>query len=254
MSFYFSLFIFHPFSVQFRLKCCTFSIHFRSIFGQFTVHFRSIFTGSLQSTISFYIDQRIFHITDALGQDVLRQAQMVKSLFENQREFILISTGFDFSDSPHLTNPMGSGPAQASKMREIKAFAARHTYSPHAPHLHFIGDTIGALGWVVAGDRPSHFIRESYDLGKHHVKHIPGNEKSLKMGSEINCWKIVRIFLIAHRPKICDVTEAKTAMKIVRSKSVSKVAINGLTIPKMKQKKAHLFHWESLYDSAIRKI
>ena len=60
------------------------------------------------------------------------------------------------------------------KMREIKTFAARHTYSPYAPHLQFISDTIGALGWVVAGDRPNHFIRESYDGGKHHVKHIPG--------------------------------------------------------------------------------
>ena len=103
---------------------------------------------------------------------------MVKSLFEFQREFILISTGFDLNDSPesgrHFTTPMGSGPAQAAKMREIKTFAARHTYSPHAPHLQFIGDTIGALGWVVSGDRPSRFIRESYDGGKHHVKHIPG--------------------------------------------------------------------------------
>ena len=61
-------------------------------------------------------------------------------------------------------------------MREIKIFAARHTYSPHAPHLQFVGDTIGALGWVVAGDRPIHFIRESYDGGKHHVKHIPGDK------------------------------------------------------------------------------
>ena len=104
---------------------------------------------------------------------------MVKSLFELQREFIFSSTGFDFNDQSnesnrHLATPTGSGPAQAAKMREIKAFAARHTYSPHAPHLQFIGDTIGSLGWVVAGDRPSHFIRESYDGGKHHVKHIPG--------------------------------------------------------------------------------
>ena len=110
---------------------------------------------------------------------MIRQAQMVKSLFELQREFILISTGFDYNDPPegagrHLTSAVGSGPAQAAKMREIKAFAARHTYSPHSPHLQFIGDTIGGLGWVVSGDRPSHFIRESYDSGKHHVKHIPG--------------------------------------------------------------------------------
>ena len=122
---------------------------------------------------------RSFFAVDALGQDVLRQAQMVKSLFEVQREFILISTGYDFNDSAdngrHLATPLGSGPAQAAKMREIKAFAARHSYSPQAPHLAFIGDTIGALGWVVAGDKPSRFIREAYDAGKHHVKHIPGN-------------------------------------------------------------------------------
>ena len=42
-------------------------------------------------------------ILDAVGQDVLRQAQIVKNLFELQREFILISTGHDFNDGndPH---------------------------------------------------------------------------------------------------------------------------------------------------------
>ena len=117
-------------------------------------------------------------ISDAVGQDVLRQAQMVKNLFELQREFILISTGYDFNDANdpqrHLCTPLGSGPAQASKMREVKNFATRHAYSPNAAHLYFVSDTIGALGWVVAGDRPSHFVRESYDSGKHHVKNIPG--------------------------------------------------------------------------------
>ncbi len=104
-----------------------------------------------------------------LGQDPLRQATMVKSLFEIQREFILISTGAEVwregagsSSADKKTadiNPLGSGPAQAAKMRDIKNFAGRHAYSPYAPHLHFVADTIGALGWVVAGDRPSHFIR-----------------------------------------------------------------------------------------------
>ena len=74
---------------------------------------------------------------------MLRQAQLVKSLFELQREFILISTGYDLNESPtrsgrHYTNPMGSGPAQAGKMREIKTFAARHAYRllicPHFPY------------------------------------------------------------------------------------------------------------------------
>ena len=120
-------------------------------------------------------------ITDAIGQDVRRQAQMVKNLFEIQREFILTSTGHDISDRDHrhLTNPLGSGPAQAGKMREIKGFASRHSYSPNAAHLYFISDTIGTLGWVVSGDRPSHFVRESYDGGKHHVKNIPGMKTKL---------------------------------------------------------------------------
>jgi hypothetical protein len=118
----------------------------------------------------------------------MRQASLVQNLFEIQREFLLISSGHGFSDpfpqivggghssafSRPVAPPVGSGPAQAAKMREIKTFAARHAYSPYAPHLHFVADTIGALGWVVAGDRPSHFIRESYDGGKHHVKHVPG--------------------------------------------------------------------------------
>ena len=51
--------------------------------------------------------------------------------------------------------------------------------SSNAPHIHFVADTIGALGWIVSGDRPSHFIRESYDGGKHHVKNIPGEKNNI---------------------------------------------------------------------------
>ena len=120
--------------------------------------------------------EQYLQFSNAIGQDVRRQAQMVKNLFEIQREFVLTSTGHDVNDRDHrhLTSPMGSGPAQASKMREIKAFASRHAYSPNAAHLYFISDTVGTLGWVVAGDRPSYFVREAYDSGKHHVKNIPG--------------------------------------------------------------------------------
>ena len=75
-------------------------------------------------------------ISDSLGQEVFRQAQIVKTLFDLQREFILCSTGASFSDSTgaaenpsrHLVSPIGSGPAQASKMREVKTFAMRHVY------------------------------------------------------------------------------------------------------------------------------
>ena len=78
---------------------------------------------------------------------------MVKNLFELQREFILCSTGASFNDASdlsnrHLASPIGSGPAQAAKMREIKTFATRHAYSPHAPHLHFVADTIGQY-WIL---------------------------------------------------------------------------------------------------------
>ena len=94
----------------------------------------------------------LYKFSDALGQELLCQAQLVKNLFELQREFILCSTGASFNDASdlsnrHLASPIGSGPAQAAKMREIKTFATRHAYSPHAPHLHFVADTIGQY-WI----------------------------------------------------------------------------------------------------------
>ena len=85
-----------------------------------------------KSVIIYYLPLRF---PDSLGQEVFRQAQIVKTLFDLQREFILCSTGASFSDSPgadfpsrHLVSPIGSGPAQASKMREVKKFATRHVY------------------------------------------------------------------------------------------------------------------------------
>ena len=43
---------------------------------------------------------------------------------------------------------------------------------PHSAHLRFIAETVGAVGWIVMGNRPSQFIRESYDDGKKYVRDI----------------------------------------------------------------------------------
>ena len=75
--------------------------------------------------------------------------------------------------------------------------------SSHAPHIHFVADTIGALGWIVSGDRPSHFIRESYDSGKHHVKHIPGESRMPFYNAEKSpLWQDNARALLASKAKI----------------------------------------------------
>lgn len=67
----------------------------------------------------------------------------------------------------------GSGPVQAFKIKEVKSFARRHSSTSRlGPHLQFIAETVGCLGWVVAGNRPCVFIRENYDNGKRHVREI----------------------------------------------------------------------------------
>ena len=42
-----------------------------------------------------------------------------------------------------------------------------YVYS-HPKHLSYISETIGILGWVVAGPNPNQFIREAYNNGKHY--------------------------------------------------------------------------------------
>ena len=36
-------------------------------------------------------------------------------------------------------------------------------------HLSYISETIGILGWVVAGPSPNQFIRDAYNSGKHYA-------------------------------------------------------------------------------------
>ncbi len=113
---------------------------------------------------------------------------MVKYLFELQREFLLISNGYDINGVPvkdeRRRSYSGIGLAQGAKMSEVKSFAVRHRYNQNAAHLHLIADTIQILDWIACEDgRPCRFIRESYDLGKHNIKSIPGSSQNVSFNN-----------------------------------------------------------------------
>ncbi len=94
---------------------------------------------------------------------------MVLDLFRVQRQFLL-------SSCRNRTPSAGTGPTQAHRIHEVRQLAAQDgseaATGSHLNHLRFIAETIGAVGWIVAGKRPALFIRESYDAGKRFVKEI----------------------------------------------------------------------------------
>lgn len=113
-----------------------------------------------------YTVRTYVHLSGSIGSDVLEQAQQIRELFITQREFLLASC------KNRTPSVIGTGPIQAGKMKEAREFARKNEDSPFSPHLHFISETVGAMGWVVMGNKPCVFIRESYDNGKHHVRAI----------------------------------------------------------------------------------
>ena len=40
----------------------------------------------------------------------------------------------------------------------------------------YIADTVGCMGWVVMGNKPCVFIRDSYEKGKRHVRDIKAHQ------------------------------------------------------------------------------
>ena len=111
-----------------------------------------------------YSVKLFIRLSRSLGGSVQTQAELVLDLFSIQREFLLSSCN-------NRTPSAGTGPKQAVKIEDIRKLADKYT-GPQKPHLKFIADTVGAVGWVVMGNRPSQFIRDSYEKGKRHVRDI----------------------------------------------------------------------------------
>ena len=110
-----------------------------------------------------------FRLSRNIGPILQQQAGIVVDLFHVQREFLL-------SSCKNRTPSAGTGPTQADRIRQVRQCAAE--YGEHGsltPHLKFISDTIGGMGWIVAGNKPSMFIRESYEGGKKYVREIKRN-------------------------------------------------------------------------------
>ena len=128
-------------------------------------------------------------LSEKIGPEVERQANLVKDLFHIQREFLLSSCGGD-----RVPSATGTGPLHNEKMSQIRLHTRQVRDScAHPAHLLFISETIGVMAWIADRSQPGAFIRENYDRGKGNVKAIKQSKSSVqKLHSEwIKSWQEV---------------------------------------------------------------
>ena len=103
--------------------------------------------------------QEFINASAAIGPEVQHQAEMVLALSKRQKAFIMGACQW------HVPDTFGSGPAQASLIKDIKSFAdyCETNKVKNVRFLMIVAESVGIFGWIVASSTPEPFIRSFID-------------------------------------------------------------------------------------------
>lgn len=112
---------------------------------------------------------KFIQLSDKIGGDVAEQAQLVKSAFAAQHEFLVLAASCKQPSQDALPSYFKK---TAEKICAIQDFKDKHRTSKFLNHLSAIAESIPALGWISVSPTPAPYIKEMTDAGQFYTNRI----------------------------------------------------------------------------------
>lgn len=117
-------------------------------------------------TVEFYDEflrgkiSTFFKLSDELGGDVKTQVDLVKKIFQTQREFLVKASSTKMPSKDRIAAMIQP---TAQLRQEVEAFRDRNRKSQYFNHLSAVTEGTEALLWVGAPGKPDIFVRDRKD-------------------------------------------------------------------------------------------
>lgn len=142
---------------------------------------------AFDAIVSGPLSQFLSHSRKLAG-DVQTQAELVKSAFGAQREFLTCVSRCK-QPSPQMLESLLKPTSQ--QISAVQQFRENHRTSDLFNHLSAISESIPALGWVAVAPAPGPYVREMIDAGMFFSNRVLKDfkEKDATHAGWVNAWK-----------------------------------------------------------------
>ncbi|XP_039501747.1 adenylyl cyclase-associated protein 1 isoform X1 [Drosophila santomea] len=104
-----------------------------------------------------------------IGGDVAQHAELVKSAFGSQLQYVTLATQIAQPAQPKQAELLKPTSTQISAIQD---FREKHRSSPFFNHLSAISESIPALGWVCVEKTPGPYVKEMNDAGQFYTNRV----------------------------------------------------------------------------------
>ncbi|XP_020810806.1 adenylyl cyclase-associated protein 1 [Drosophila serrata] len=122
-----------------------------------------------------------------IGGDVAHHAELVKSAFGFQLQYVTLATQIAQPAQPKQAELLKPTSTQISAIQD---FREKHRSSPFFNHLSAISESIPALGWVCVEKTPGPYVKEMNDAGQFYTNRVlkEWKEKDVKHVEWARSW------------------------------------------------------------------
>ncbi|XP_016945013.2 adenylyl cyclase-associated protein 1 isoform X4 [Drosophila suzukii] len=122
-----------------------------------------------------------------IGGDVAQHAELVKSAFGFQLQYVTLATQIAQPAQPKQAELLKPTSTQISAIQD---FREKHRSSPLFNHLSAISESIPALGWVCVEKTPGPYVKEMNDAGQFYTNRVlkEWKEKDVKHVEWARAW------------------------------------------------------------------
>ncbi|XP_029976007.1 adenylyl cyclase-associated protein 1 [Salarias fasciatus] len=108
-------------------------------------------------------------LSQKIGGDVLKHANMVKQAFSSQRELIRMASSSQKPSDAVLTSLLQP---VSRAIQQVQSFREQNRTSPLFNHLSAVSESVPALGWVAMAPKPGPYVKEMQDAAMFYTNRV----------------------------------------------------------------------------------
>ncbi|KAM7384565.1 hypothetical protein PAMA_011770 [Pampus argenteus] len=110
-----------------------------------------------------------FTLSQKIGGDVLKHADMMKQAFSCQRQLLVTASSSQKPSDPVLTTLLQP---VSKAIQQVQAFREQNRTSPQFNHLSAVSESVPALGWVAMAPKPGPYVKEMQDAAMFYTNRV----------------------------------------------------------------------------------
>lgn len=122
------------------------------------------FDGIVNGSVAQYIS-----LSQKIGGDVLKHAEMMKQAFSSQRQLLVTASSSQKPSDAVLTTLMQP---VSKAIQQVQAFREQNRTSKQFNHLSAVSESVPALGWVAMAPKPGPYVKEMQDAAMFYTNRV----------------------------------------------------------------------------------